>query len=265
VAVERPVWSDPHVDWTRYDAALLRTPWDYQEHVEDFLAWCERTAGAIPVWHGPSIVRWNARKTYLADLAARGVPVAPTVWLPRGGGADLGAVLDEHGWRRAFLKPVVGATARHTLRFGRDEAVAAAAFVAAVDEPMMLQPYLDDVEREGELSVVVVDGLPTHGVRKVPAPGDYRVQDDYGASDGPHPVEGELAELARRTLAAASEHLGLSGPWLYARVDALRCHGRLVLNELEVIEPSLFFRHAPRAAEALADAVVRRLRSPGSP
>lgn len=259
VGVEQPAWNDPGVDWHRYDAALLRTPWDYQEQVEAFLAWCDSTAAGVPLWHGPDVVRWNARKTYLADLAALGVPVAPTAWIPRGGLPDLASVLDARGWRRAFVKPVVGATARHTLRFSRDEVAAAEAFVAAVDEPMLLQPYLEAVETEGELSVVVVDGRPTHGVRKVPKAGDYRVQDDFGATDHPHPVEGELAALAEQALDAAASHLGFAEPWLYARVDALRCDGRLVLNELEVIEPSLFFRHAPHAAEALADAVVRRL------
>ena len=48
---------------------------------------------------------------------------------------------------------------------------------------MMLQPYLETVETEGELSALYFDGVFSHGVRKIPVPGDYRVQDDFGASD----------------------------------------------------------------------------------
>ena len=51
-------------------------------------------------------------------------------------------------------------------------------------------------------------------------------------------------------------------PWLYARVDFLRDHhGNLKLSELEMVEPSLFFRHCPAAADRLAAALCRMLES----
>ena len=54
--------------------------------------------------------------------------------------------------------------------------------------------------------------------------------------------------------------LGLSRPLLYARVDILRTdEGEPVLNELEVVEPSLFFRHEPLAGQTFARALARRL------
>lgn len=258
VEVSRPAWSDAGVDWSGFDALLLRTPWDYQERLEPFLAWTEQVARQVPLWHGPDVVRWNARKTYLRDLAACGVPIAPSYFVhPEQPEALVRALEGLHG--RAFLKPVVGATARHTLRFDAGDVARAEAFLAEVGEPMILQPYLPAVETEGELSVVVLDGAASHGVRKVPVAGDYRVQDDFGATDERVPIDAELGALADRALAAASQVLGRSEPWLYARVDALRWQGHLVLNELEVIEPSLFFRHAPEAADRFARALVTRL------
>lgn len=260
--VDQPAWSDPLVDWAAYDLVLLRTPWDYQERVDDFLAWLRRVAGLTRVEHGPDVVAWNVHKTYLRELAARGVPIAPTVWIDDAAAVDLGALLDAAGWARAFLKPVVGANAYHTLRFGRSEVEAARAHLRAVGRPMMLQPYLPAVETEGELSAVVIDGRITHGVRKVPVPGDYRVQDDHGAHDEPWEPDAEMVALARAALEAAAVCLGRPTPFLYARVDALRHEGRLVLNELELVEPSLFFRHGAEAAQALAGAVVGALTGP---
>ncbi len=254
--VERPVWSNPSVDWSAYDVVLLRTPWDYQERVEAFLAWARRVQGLTRLEHGVDVVAWNARKTYLRDLAQRGVPVAPSLWLEPEQSVALGPLMDTNGWTRGFLKPVVGATARHTLRFGRHEVESAEAHVAAVAEPMIFQPYLPAVESEGELSVVIVQGAVTHGVRKVPQSGDYRVQDDFGAHDEPWEPTSEMLALAEQALAEAGQHLGRTAPFLYGRVDALRHEGRLVLNELELIEPSLFFRHGPHAAERLAEALV---------
>ncbi|QWF16134.1 hypothetical protein [Lysobacter capsici] len=71
-------WDDPSVAWTRYDAVLLRSPWDYTERLDEFLAWCERVDAASRLLNPWPVLRWNTDKHYLADLAARGVPVVPT-------------------------------------------------------------------------------------------------------------------------------------------------------------------------------------------
>jgi hypothetical protein len=253
-------WDHPTYDWSVVDVALLRTPWDYQARLPEFLAWLRRAASLTRVEHDVDVVTWNSRKTYLRDLADARVPVAPTRWWSPGDDVDLGPLLRAAGWTRAFLKPVVGASASDTLRFAVDAEglAAAAAHLTAVNAPMIVQPYLATVETLGEWSAIVIDGQLTHGVRKVPVPGDYRVQDDYGAKDEPLAPTPELVALTTLALEAAAARLRRTTPLLYARVDVLHHDGRLVLNELEVIEPSLFFRHGAHAAEALVDALVRR-------
>jgi glutathione synthase/RimK-type ligase-like ATP-grasp enzyme len=253
--VATPAWDDPAVDWTSFDAALLRSTWDYHHHRDRFLAWIDAAAGATRVLHPPDVVRWNTHKSYLRDLP---VPQPPTRWLRD---ADaLPEVLRAASWPRAFLKPAVGATAEGTLRFDVDaDGVSAAvaharAWLSRVDE-LLLQPYLAAVETRGERSAVVISGAVTHWVRKVPVPGDYRVQDDYGASDAPHaPSPAEEALVA-----AVLPHL--PGGSVYGRVDwILGDDGAPLLVELELVEPCLFFRHGPHAADALADAVLARAR-----
>ena len=36
---EPRVWSDPSVDWSVYDAVLLRTVWDYHTRYVEFTEW----------------------------------------------------------------------------------------------------------------------------------------------------------------------------------------------------------------------------------
>ena len=261
--VLQPAWDEPGFDWAGVDGCLIRTTWDYMERREAYVAWAERVEGVTRLFNPAAVVRWNTRKTYLRDLESQGVPIAATVWLERGDAVDVAALMAERGWRRGFLKPVVGATARETLRFDADlEGLAAAQ--AHLDrtlrrEAMIVQPYLERVETEGELSAVFVDGDLTHAVRKIPVPGDYRVQDDFGASDERvelPPQEKALAEFVVGRVA----RFGFA-PLLYARADFLRDdRGELVLTELELVEPSLFFRHHAAAAERLAVALCRRLR-----
>ncbi len=45
----------------------------------------------------------------------------------------------------------------------------------------------------------------------------------------------------------------------YSRVDGTEVDGRLMLMELELIEPELFLDHHPQAAARLASAVLRQL------
>ncbi|MBO7942591.1 hypothetical protein JTP77_042810, partial [Streptomyces sp. S9] len=67
--------------WARYDAVLLRSPWDYTERYAEFLDWCERADAASRLINPWPVLRWNSDKRYLADLAARGVPVVATAFV----------------------------------------------------------------------------------------------------------------------------------------------------------------------------------------
>lgn len=290
VEVAEPVWDDSAVDWSRFDACLIRTTWDYMERPDEYLAWAERVAAVTRLFNPPGAVRWNLHKRYLRDLEERRIPTVPTVWLPRGSRPEIADILAERGWRRAFLKPTVGATARETLRFDADREGVARAQAHAdrllPSEGLMLQPYLARVETEGERSAIFFqissqDGSGrlalSHAVVKRPVPGDYRVQDDFGATDAPVTLEPRELEVARAT-AALVERAGLwnagepgdGDRLLYARVDLLRGDPQrdgespdgeteVFVSELELVEPSLFFRHAPEAAEALTGALLRRL------
>ncbi len=246
------VWDDPAADWTSFDAVLIRTTWDYQEKRDAFVAW----AGRVPVtlYNPAGIIRWNTHKSYLRDLESRGVPIIPTEWLERGTRPDVAALCRARGWRRAFLKPCVGATSRETLRFDAgDPAAQRHADRLLANEDLMLQPYLPRVETDGELSAIFIDGELTHSVRKVPVPGDYRVQDDFGAKD--FAIDFPDRALARRALDAVGTTL------LYGRADFIESDDGLRLTELELVEPSLFFRHGRHAADRLADAISNLLLS----
>jgi|SRR5712671_1640554 len=250
IDARQAVWDDAGIDWSAFDAVVIRTTWDYQEKQDAFVAWAERLP--VPLHNPPDIVRWNTHKSYLRDLDARGVPIIPTEWLDRGTRPDIASLCAARGWTRAFLKPCVGATARETLRFDAgDPAAQRHADRLLAKEDLMLQPYLSRVETDGELSAIFIGGELSHAVRKVPVPGDFRVQDDFGAKD--YAIEFPDLPLARRAVEAVGRRL------LYARADFLIADEGLQLTELELVEPSLFFRHGRHAADRLAEAISNLL------
>jgi len=246
-------WADPAVDWARFGCAVFRTTWDYFERYAEFAAWLNRAARLTRLCNPLATVLWNADKHYLADLDARGVPVVPSHFVERGSGRTLRSVLHETGWDEAVLKPCVSGAARHTYRVTRATAEQHEPALAALleRESMIVQPFQADVTRTGEDTLMVFAGRYAHAVRKVPKAGDFRVQDDHGGTARAHEPTREQVELAERAVAACAPVP------VYGRVDLVRDNaGRLAVMELELIEPELWLRFHPPAAEAFADALV---------
>jgi glutathione synthase/RimK-type ligase-like ATP-grasp enzyme len=206
-------------------------------------------------------------KRYLRALAGRGVPVVPTAWVERGDARPLAGILAAHGWRDAVVKPVVSASAHATWRTGASASAGADAGAEAearfraqcADGAVMVQPFLEVIRDGGEWSLVFVDGAFSHAVRKRPAPGDFRVQQEHGGSAEPAAAPAALVAHGRAALAAAQAAAGSASGALYARVDGCETDAGFLLMELELLEPSLFLGADDGAAARLAAAIGRRL------
>lgn len=259
-------WSDPAVDWSRFDLLLLRSTWDYHEDVGAFRAWVARAGRAAPLFNPPGVVDWNVDKRYLRRLAAAGVPTVPTRWLPAGAAVDLAALLAAEGWTEAVVKPAVGLGASGLRRVGADEAGRRGpgspqahldGLLAAGD--VMVQPFVPSLERDGELSLVHAGRALSHALRKRPPAGEFRVQPHFGAVATPAtPTDAERA-VAERALAA------VAGPLLYARVDLVAApDGTPSLMELELVEPTLYLDVDPAAADRFARVVLDAAAAPSA-
>lgn len=253
------IWDDPRVDWMAFRAVVIRSCWDYYLRHADFLAWVARLeAAAVPLWNPPSVLRWNAEKTYLCELARRGVSVIPTRLVERGEDVSLASVLDAQGWERAVVKPTISAAAHDTWCTSRASAVG--------DEPrfqgmlaagrVLVQPFVEAVRDDGELSMLFFGGAFSHAVRKVPRSGDFRVQAEHGGTS-------EACEPSADVIAQAEAVLGAGLPGmrecLYARVDGCVVNGRFTLMELELLEPALFLGAHPAAPDRFAKALLHRM------
>lgn len=252
VTVESAVWDSPLVDWSIYDAVVLRSPWDYHERADEFEAWLARVERlGVPVWNPPNLVRWNMDKRYLLDLAARGVNTVPTRHIVRGSTVTLAEVLALTGWRDVVYKPAVSASGFRTARLTTgDESAHEPAFATLVREhDVLVQPFLPEVVEDGEWSLVFLGQQYSHAVKKRARAGEFRVQSGYGGS--------VAADAPRGALIAQAEALvsHLPSPWLYARVDGCETEGQLVLMELELVDPELFLSYHPSAPRRFSAAL----------
>lgn len=255
VDAEPVVWSRPDVDWAAYDAAVLRSTWDYVDHLGEFLEVAASIDRSPCTLLNPlGAVHWNADKHYLDDLDRIGVPIVP---LLRGTPADAERLLEsvEHaGWTELVLKPAIGVGGSGVMRTDAAGLADVLGELAPRTE-VMVQPFASAILDEGELSFIFLGGSLSHALRKRPASGDFRAHGIYGGTV--EATDADPADVAQVEAMLARLPFEL----LYARFDVVRLDGRLAVLELELIEPMLYLDRAPGSAGRLADATIARLGS----
>jgi len=258
IRAEAAVWSDQSIDWGSYDAVVIRSCWDYHLRVAEFFTWLDRLESErVRVWNPPALVRWNADKRYLLDLARRGVPTIPTMIALRGRPRDVEAIVHAEGWQRVVVKPAISASGYETHSVASPFDAGAYDTIARVSSlcDVLVQPFVEEIPRDGELSFTFIDGRFSHAAlkRARPGGGEFRVQTEHGGSVETTSVETGLVAQAARVLAAIDDVP------LYARVDGVARGGDLLLMELELIEPNVFFGSRPGAVDDFAAAIRARL------
>jgi glutathione synthase/RimK-type ligase-like ATP-grasp enzyme len=247
------VWTDPSVDWSAYDAVLLRAVWDYHTRYLEFTEWLGQLDKAgVAVFNDSDLVRWNADKRYLLELRERGIAIVPS---QVAAGACLREVVGGLDGQEIVIKPTVSATAYNTIRGLAGSAELDRAIDDLPDDVYLVQPFLPEIQSEGEWSLIYFDGEFSHATLKRPADGDYRVQDDFGGTSTP----ADPAPGVRAGADAALAALDGRTPPVYARVDGVVAAGRFLLMELELIEPYLFLPHHAPAVTDFATVIAERL------
>jgi len=240
------------VDWNAFDAVYICTPWDYPQHAGEFMDVLARIdASRAALCNDLAIVRWNLDKRYLRDIEARGDDIVPSAFYESFDAMPPSAIFRRHGDDRVVIKPVVGGNAADTFVIDAtlDDTMRAMLAKTFDDRPFVVQPFIDNICTEGEYSLFFFSGAYSHAIRKVPKPGDFRVQEEHGAEILPVSPPEVLLEVGRRVFAHVDPMP------VYGRGDWVRgADGRYLLMELELIEPSLYLRTDAGAALRFARA-----------
>jgi hypothetical protein len=245
-------WDDPGVDWSAATMTILRSTWNYPQAFEAFREWLQRVDCVSRLENPLALVRGNLHKSYLLDLERQEIPVTPTELVRRGDPVRLETVMDRREWDEVVVKPAVSAASWRTLRATKDDSVEGERHLRSLVErgDALIQGYLKSVEGHGERAIMVVDGVVTHSVRKIPRFSGH----DEKISESRMPISGEERAVVERVMARWPE-----AP-LYVRIDLTPdTAGSPVVMELELSEPSLFFRQCPEALERFVAGVVARL------
>lgn len=257
--IEMVIWNEPQVDWSGYAYSIIKSPWDYHDHIEDFYQWLEQlTQASVRLLNPAALVKWNSDKHYLSDIAAAGLPVINTVFLEKGTAPDLSTLFKELNTDQLIIKPCVSAGAKNTIRLGREDIAVQQDQIHQflITESYMAQPFMKEIY-DGEWSYLFFNGKFSHSLLKQPKNGDFRVQHYHGGTFNE-------AQATAAEIAAASHYVEQFAPGsLYARVDGLLCDGVLHLMELELIEPYLYLNTQADAIENYYQAVLELIGTDG--
>jgi glutathione synthase/RimK-type ligase-like ATP-grasp enzyme len=230
-------WDDAKIDWSKFDCIILRSCWNYHLKYEQFMEWLDRIEKLkVSVWNPIHIIRWNSNKKYLKDLERKGIPIVPTVFLEKEEKYYLADIAKHKKWKDLVIKPAVGASSYNVTLITQNEYKEKQKEVEKLSQQsgILIQPYMKEISG-GEYSFIFIGKQFSHSVLKIPKKGDFRSNYEMGAKENKIEADKNTIQQAANVIEA------VNSPLLYARVDGIVQDDMLLLTELELIEPYLYF------------------------
>ncbi|MEQ8336624.1 MAG: hypothetical protein RIA62_04735 [Cyclobacteriaceae bacterium] len=250
--VENVPW-DEAVDWNAFDVVVIRSPWDYQDHLKRFVEVLEAiNQSRARLVNSLDTVKWNIDKCYLFELEQKGIEIVPTIQHDALNESKIEMASRGFDSNELVVKPTIGANADDTFRINvKDSGSMKQPISIFKDRVCLVQPFMPSIVQEGEFSLMYFNGRLSHTILKTAKEGDYRIQEEHGggviAIKSPEKGLISVGDRVMNTLNKSP---------LYARVDLVRtANNSFALMELELIEPCLYFRFDPDSPEAFAKCI----------
>jgi len=246
LSIEKVIWNDPEINWQDYDLAVLKSPWDYFDLINDFYQWLEKlTQLNVRLLNAIELVKWNSNKLYLQEIEAAGLKITPSTFIRKAESVNLNDFFAKFGVDKLIVKPCVSGGAKNTFKVTADNVAAVNHKLNELlqEEDFIVQPFLPEILENGEWSFIFFNSVYSHSLVKQAKPGDFRVQPAHGGSVHPQSPSKEQIFIAQQYIDLFAKNC------LYARVDGTFVNGEFLLMELELIEPFLFLNTDPQNYE----------------
>lgn len=237
LTIEKAIWNNPEVVWENYDLAIIKSPWDYFNLIDDFYKWLAAIKSKpVKLLNPIETVKWNADKHYLKDIEDAGLKIAKCVFLEKGTQINLNDYFIKLNVDKLIVKPAVSGGSKNTFKVTAENVkeINHQLNLLLGVEAFILQPFLKEIEEDGEWSFLFFGGKFSHALLKKAKSGDFRVQHVFGGTIHPLYPSKNLVETAQQYVDQFAKGC------LYARVDGVIVDQQFLLMELELIEPFLF-------------------------
>jgi glutathione synthase/RimK-type ligase-like ATP-grasp enzyme len=246
--VSSVIW-DHEKNWEKFDAVIVRTTWDYQQKSQLFFQTLQTISEQSQLYNPIRLMQWNGSKLYLKELAAKGIPTIPTLWVDDLTDLEFENICQKLNCKEFIIKPTIGAgsSGLHRIKSSKD---------LNFDDPQlnsskvkMIQPFLPEIQKQGEFSLIFFNQKLSHAINKLPKAGEFRSQEEFGSQITSIVPDQTILKIAEQAVAT------LPHKPLYARVDLVMYEKQYRVIELELIEPNLYFSTHSSAADNFINAL----------
>lgn len=244
--VKKEIWTDHNVKWECYDLVIIKSPWDYFNRIDEFYDWLAVLSNKqVKVFNPIPTLKWNADKHYLKDIEDAGLTTTPSIFLEQDNTVTLKQYFSDFGTEKLIVKPTVSGGSKNTFKVTLEnvDEVEDQLGILSKTESFIIQPFLNEIEKNGEWSFIYFGGKFSHALIKKAKPGDFRVQSMFGGTIHPQGPSADLLQNVQQYIDQFAKNC------LYARVDGAIVNERFMLMELELIEPFLFLETDEHALE----------------
>ncbi|HEC1581845.1 TPA: hypothetical protein R1X64_000748 [Campylobacter upsaliensis] len=235
---ELKAWQEIRVRHLAQNTLILPLAvWDYSLEYANFLHFLNELERAkISILNPSEILKMNADKSYLKILEEANLPIIDSVIFKQNEDFNFSQI----PFQKAVIKPLVGQSG-YKVRFLEQKMPTKEEFPHGA----LIQPFIESVEELGEFCFIFFGGKFNYAIHRQTQK-DWRANSNYGVKIAPlkNPSKAHI-DLALKALKALK-----SSNLLYARVDLLpQKNGKALINEVELIEPSLYFDFHENALE----------------
>jgi len=247
-------WDSPKAEWRDYETLVIRSTWNYQHKLDEFLKWIQEVDREGINLHNPcAAIKWTYDKKYLHELKDSGVNLIPTEYVAQGSETFVSEIMEKNKWSDIVVKPSVGASA-HGIKHLSDPVEAQ--FI--LDDILkntgaLIQPVMKSIYN-GEWSLIFFNGVFSHSVLKMPGSGTIFVNAKYSGDWRHASANSKIVQTGEQIVDITKNLAGVDN-LLYSRVDGLMENGKFTLMEIELIEPGVYLNPevAPNFARAIRE------------
>jgi len=239
-------WDDGHIDWNKYDVAVLRSAWGYHKKYSSFLNWLNLLDQLkIPLINNTDIVRWNINKeVQFNTLSELNVPIIS--YMISDSSVDFEQLYQIFNTQKLVFKPIVSASGYDTYVInanGQKNSVHPDVIKKVFQRrKFIVQPFVENIYA-GEYALIFFDGEFSHSVLRFPGIfTDKKAHYYVPKQDVPKNIF-DTATNAAKTI----RHYFGENP-VYARYDVVNDG----IMEIELAEPDLMTRNIPQEQKHLA-------------
>ena len=246
-------WNKLNQNWNNFDLVIVRSTWNYQNHLDEFLNVLRMIDQSKALLLNPlPLIEWNVNKTYLKDLKKDGIPIIPSLFFDDFDIDEVRNSFNTFDSEKVIIKPTVGANADKIMIINKSDNMDTLKKTKDIYKyrSFILQPFINSIKKDGEVSLIFFNKDFSHALSKVPKKGDFRVQEEHGGTlKLLKNLDEQKINLCKKILSL------LPYDFFYSRIDLVVNGGNPLLMEIEVIEPSLYFNLEPKSAYLFAKKV----------